>query len=84
MVWLNSSQAQVLGEVFEALLAAQRRDDPIPGSDRIHQQGPAFALLLRSVEPRRRTIDTGASERRVSEREFSSYRPSRRCGRCPG
>ena len=34
------------GEVVEALLAAQRRDDRSPGSDRIHHQGPAFALFL--------------------------------------
>ncbi len=56
MVWLKSSASSgSLGEVVEARLAAQCRDDRIPGSDRIHQQCPALALFLRPVEPCRRS-----------------------------
>src|SRR5437763_1433659 len=42
-----------VGEIFEALLAVQYRDDGLSAPDRVHQQSPPFALLTRSVELRR-------------------------------
>ena len=38
------------GEVVEAFLAAQCGHDRAPGSDRVHHQGPTFALFPRPVE----------------------------------
>ena len=41
---------RLFGEVLEALLAVHRRHDRFPGSDRINQQAPPFALLFRPGE----------------------------------